>query len=111
MGSVTNVILSFSIQEDEDDRIKEVNEFFNNGKESKLVSADFQRNLTYQGDRKIWYGGSKFLTTPLFVGAYNYLDTAGLIKHLKSVNWKSPEDVQLFLKRDESNKFEIIDFS
>ena len=45
MSEVTNLILSFSIGEDEDARIKEVNSFRYRGLEMNLVSADFNKDL------------------------------------------------------------------
>ena len=110
MSVVTNLILSFSISEDEQSRVEEINTFFNNGRGFKLVSADFERKLADDYyEAKTWYGGSKHLETPLFVGAYNHLDIDGLIDHLKSVNWEEPENVQLILKPQDADKFEIIE--
>ena len=79
MSHVTNLILSFSIGEDESSRVSEMNLFENNGKGFELATADFEREQN-PGSRKIWYGGSKFLETPLYVGAYNHLDIEGLIE-------------------------------
>ncbi len=110
MSVITNLILSFSISEDEQSRVGEINTFFNNGRGFKLVSADFERELADDYyEAKTWYGGSKYLETPLFVGAYNHLDIDGLIDHLKSVNWEEPENVQLILKTQDADKFEIIE--
>ena len=108
MSFVTNLILSFSIREDEKSRVDELNLFQNNGRGFELVSVDFEREINPESDRT-WYGGSKFLETPLFIGAYNHLDIDGLIEHLKIVNWEYPEDVQLFLKEQEFDTFKIIE--
>jgi len=109
MSVVTNLILSFSIGEDEISRVDEINLFHNNGRGFKLASADFEIEIN-QDSNKAWYGGSKFLGTPLYIGAYNHLDIEGLIEYLKIINWKYPESVQLFLKEEESDKFRIIEF-
>lgn len=108
MSFVTNLMLSFSIGEDEKSRVDELNLFHNNGKGFELVSVDFERELNPESDIT-WYGGSKFLETPLFVGAYNHLDIEGLMEHLKIVNWEYPQGVQLFLKEPDSDKFKIIE--
>ena len=108
MSEVTNLILSFSVLEDEISRVKEVNLFQNNGRGFNLVSADFEREFEYK-KRSAWYGGSKYLETPLFIGAYNHLDLVGLVNHLKNVNWDEPENVQLIVKEQASEKFRIIE--
>ena len=59
-------------------------------------------------NRKRWYGGTKMLETPLYVGAFNHLDLEGLIEHMKEVKWEEPENVQLIVKLQEADKFEII---
>ena len=108
MSLVTNLILSFSILEDETSRVSEINLFENNGREFELATADFERENN-PSSNKAWYGGTKFLETPLYVGAYNHLDIDGLVEHLKIVNWEYPASVQLFLKEQESDKFRIIE--
>jgi len=108
MSFVTNLILSFSILEDESSRVSEINLYENNGRGFELATADFEREKN-PSSNKAWYGGTKFLETPLYIGAYNGLDVEGLIKHLKIVNWEYPESVQLFLKEQESDKFRTIE--
>ena len=109
MSVVTNLILSFSVSEDERSREKEINSFYNNGRNFKIISADFERNEAEDYyEVKTWYAGSKYLETPLYVGAYNHLDIDGLIEHLKKVHWEEPKSVQLIIKRQESDIFEII---
>ena len=108
MSVVTNLILSFSILEDERSRVSEINFFENNGRGFELATADFERENN-PSSNKTWYGGTKFLETPLYIGAYNHLDVEGLIEHLKIVNWEYPESVQLFLKEQESDKFRILE--
>ena len=110
MSEVTNLIISFSIGEDEKSRISEVNLFFNNGRGFKINSADFEEGRNWRGkpNRKRWYGGSKMLETPLYLGAFNHLDIEGLIEHLKEIDWEEPENVQLIVKTQESDTFKII---
>ncbi len=111
MSEVTNLIISFSIIEDEKGRVSDLDLFFNNGRGFKVASADFEsvndnKNELY---KKRWYGGSKVLETPLYVGAYNHLDLDGLIEHVKDIDWIEPENVQLIVKSQDSDKFEIIE--
>ncbi len=109
MSVVTNLILSFSTSENEIIRIEEINTFSNNGRGFKLVSADYERQFADEPyGVQTWYGGSKYLETPLFIGAYNHLDINGLINHLKTIHWEEPENVQLILKTQDSDSFEIM---
>lgn len=110
MSEVTNLILSFSNVEDEKSRIYEVNLFFNNGRGFQIESADFEEGEDRFGkkNKKRWYGGSKFLETPLYIGAFNHLDFDGLKDHLRDIEWEQPESVQLIVKGPDSNIFEII---
>jgi len=111
MSEVTNLIISFSVGEDEKLRIKEVNLFSNNGRGFTINSADFEEgsNWLRKENRKRWYGGSKMLETPLYIGAFNHLDLEGLINHMKQIKWEEPENVQLILKEQDSDKFRIIE--
>lgn len=104
MSQVTNLILSFSVGEQEELMIKEVNSFLSFGKEINLVSMDFQKNAGYR-----WYGGTKFLEANLYVGAFNYFDLEGFISHLKKIKWEEPKMVQLILKEEFDERFRIID--
>lgn len=111
MSEVTNLILSFSVGEDEITKRDEIELFFNNGRGFKLTSADFEgeENLFEVKNPRRWYAGSKLLETPLFIGAYNQLDLDGLVEHLKSLTWQEPENVQLIVKCENDEKFRIIE--
>tara|TARA_R110000765_G_scaffold235758_1_gene338702 strand:- start:5579 stop:5920 length:342 start_codon:yes stop_codon:yes gene_type:complete len=111
MSEVTSLIISFSIGEDEKSRMNEVNLFLNNGRGFKINSADFEEGTNWLGkeNRKRRYGGSKMLEIPLYMGAFNHLDLEGLIDHMKELEWEEPENVQLMVKVQESDKFEIFE--
>ncbi len=113
MSDVTNLIISFSVIEDEKKRINEVNSFVNNGRNFKIISVDFEEGKTWFGRkrRKRWYGGSKVLETPLYIGAFNHLDKEGLVEHIRGIDWEEPENVQLIIKEQESDKFKIIEIA
>ncbi|MFT3825135.1 MAG: hypothetical protein QM731_14525 [Chitinophagaceae bacterium] len=108
MSRVTNMIFSFSISEDEEERIKEVNAYQYRGLQMNLISADFNKDTE---NRTVWYGGSKFLETPLYVGAFNYFDLEPFIEHFKTIKWEEPEYVQVIVKEQEENKFKILDIN
>lgn len=102
MSLVTNVVFSYSIGED-DDIIKQVNRYFTDNPLIGLVSCD-DMNRTPLG----WYGGTKMLETPLFIGSFNYLNLPDLLDHLRTIDWKYPEDVQLIVQEQDDNRFRII---
>ncbi|WP_424001472.1 hypothetical protein [Maribacter sp. IgM3_T14_3] len=106
MSVVSNVILSFSVGEDESQRMKDVNEFDINGNKINLVSADFQRKENYEA--KAWYGGSKYLEKPLYIGAYNNLNLNAFIDHLKTIIWDEPENVQLIINEQNEDLFKVV---
>ena len=101
MSYVTNLILHIGILEDRDQRIEEVNQYFQKDDTKPLIFIEAP-------DRD-WYGGDKYLECYLYVGAYNYLHLDGFIEHLKSLTWQEPESLQLIVKEQEDDKFRIID--
>lgn len=104
MSTVTNLILSHSILEDDNGaRIKEVNKFFEREETRGFVEAE----LPYEV-----YGGSKVLEAPIYIGAFNYLMEDEFLEYLRSeVNWEHPEEVQIIIKRQEDDLFSIINLS
>lgn len=101
MSYVTNLILHMGMIEDEDERIKEVNAFFDED-DNPLVG------LNEQPLPPGWYGGTKYLECNLYVGAFNYFQLDDFLKHLQTIKWRAPEDVQLFIKDQDDYKFRII---
>ncbi len=57
---------------------------------------------------KGWYGGNKYLEAKLYVGAFNHLYLDEFIKHLRSLEWKKPSEVQLIVKEQEEDVFRIV---
>lgn len=111
MSEVTNLILTFSNNEDEEQRIKEVNFYISDGSNINLISADYLRKTDILGrdNRKSWYGGTKFLDRPLYIGAINHLDLKDFISYLQEINWEEIEYVQLIVKQELDDKFKIIE--
>jgi hypothetical protein len=106
MSVVTNLILTFSISEDEDRCINEVNNYEYQGIKMNLVSVDFDKDID---NRKAWYGGTKFMEAPIFLGAFNHLDIEDFKRYLRKVNWEFPELVQLIVKEQDDEKFRIVE--
>lgn len=99
MSVVTNIILNIGISENEEERMKEVNNYFDNG--VSFVSVD---------DEKLprgWYGGSKMLECNIYIGAFNHLYFDDFMKHLQSVKWEYPKQLQIIVKGDDDNIFHI----
>ncbi len=103
MSRVTNLILYIPYGEQGLARLAEVNAYFERDKIRPLVWVDDP--ALPRG----WYGGSKMLETPLFLGAFNYLDLRGFIDYLKTLPWECPEKVQLIVREQDDPGFRIID--
>jgi hypothetical protein len=107
MSWVMNIVLSFSVCEDTEERMAEVNRFFesvpNNYKggvyeEEPLASVE-----------EVWEGKGRDMECNLFIGAYNFFPLEAFMAHLKTVNWEEPDNVQLFVQDQEDLKFHLID--
>ena len=92
MSRVANVILTFSGAEADMRRLQELNE---NTKDLCGVRFSEVEGAT----------GSKALERGICVGAFNYLDVAGLIEAIRKVNWHYPGSVQLFICNEEEDRF------
>lgn len=102
MSYVTNLILHMDGMEEEQERIQEVNAFFDERTRPFIGLHDTE--LLPHG----WYGGSKYLECHVYVGAFNYLDLDGLLKHLGTVKWSYPAEVQLFIKDENEETFRLV---
>jgi len=102
MSVVTNAILTYSIleQEDETNRIGEVNKFF--GESRGFVHCD-----TPTLERG-WYGGTKMLETNVAIGSFNHLRLNDFVEHLESIKWEEPQNVQLIVQEQDDERFRII---
>ena len=98
MSLVTNCILSFCFAEEEQERIEEVNSFFDCKPLTSCDDESLQRG---------WYGGTKMLETPIYIGAFNYLCKYDFFNHIRSIDWEFPEDVQLLLQEQDYNCFAV----
>ncbi len=116
MSQVTNAILVMEIISGDSelenqgsgpkyDLLTSVNNYFHDN--YGFVSAEQGRN----DSGSVWYGGSKHLECEMWVGAFNHLDIEALIEHLKKIDWEDAEVgyVQLFFKREDDNRFLLID--
>jgi hypothetical protein len=100
MSEVTNVLLAFSILEDADARLEEVNGWLAEAEQLPL--------------RDIWrtegaIGGGKRIETPLYAGAYNGFDLAGFLGFLRTVVWSQPGEVQVIVHGQHDTRWRVID--
>lgn len=102
MSIVTNLLLTFSISEDEPTRMKEVNWFQHRGRDINLTSADFSI-----GGMKS-YDGSKNMEAILYIGVYNHFNLEEFITYLSGLRWKELDRVQLIVKEEEDEMFKIL---
>lgn len=90
MSRVTNAILTLAAG---DDRVDQINKFFTGTGFLKVEKV----------------GGSKWLECTIAIGAFNHLDLAELIEHIRMIQFNFPESVQLIVQEQEDDKFRIID--
>lgn len=116
MSNVTNAILLFGIEGNfmdradptEANRVREINRFFETdegGHQKGFVNADDPA----LPDK--WYGGAKCLECTVLLGAFNYLYLERLCKHLLTIAWECPEEVQLLVKEQEDDLWHFVDIA
>ena len=101
MSCVTNVILTFSIVEEEGDRMKEVNSY-----ETFIRSRGFAAPIqaypdaypTITTEADIFTGGTRTPEQPIYVAAFNHLPLKEFLQHIRTkVRWEEPENVRCFV--------------
>lgn len=106
MSVVTNVILVYSIMEDQPDDSKlhpvlvELNKSLEPTGKDRLVHF---HPFDFDGDRVST--GTKAMETNICLGGFNHLDLPNLIACVKAAPWKEPEHVQLFVMEDGDDIF------
>lgn len=96
MSVVTNVLLSFDILENEAEVVDEINGW---------LSSHHQG---YFKDLTEACGGSKAMEIPVYGAAFNYLDVKALLAFIRTLKFKEPQNVQLFVCQQEEEKFTLI---
>jgi len=101
MSYVTNIILNLGTLEEHEERMREVNAFFEKEGKRGLVLMD-------EGDApRYWQGGSKAMECWIAMGGFNYLALNDFQEHLKSLKWSFPEDMQLIYKEQDDDTWSI----
>lgn len=118
MSLVTNVILSIGICENtckdvepeivpygllraivsEYELVREINQWLNDHGHGAFGEQITAGNVS---------GGDKGFEATVYVGAFNYLEVSEFIEFVLTRPWHSPEEVQLFVKRQEESKFAV----
>lgn len=103
MSVVTNVILTFAVIEDADERMAEVNAF-----EGFAGGLGFNRRIQSRGDVdpiNLYIGGGRNTEARIYIGAFNYLIVDEFIEHVRAANWKHPEHVRLYINEQDDEAF------
>lgn len=104
MANTINIIVTASI--DDDDGIDKINALPWYRSERGLVSCDHAKTDEY---RYSWYGGSKYLETNIWIGAFSELDVNDLIAAMRQVAWNEPDCVRLYVSEGDQ-RFTRIDW-
>lgn len=104
MSFVTTIILIFSKSENEEARIKEVNQFAYRGESIGLRSIE---DAVGRDRNVLWYGGNRHVISSIYIGSYNHFDVNGFLMHLGYVNWEEPGIVQVLVKSEDEWNFNI----
>lgn len=97
MSSVTNIIVTSSIFNDDPQLLESVNE--------KLKQYGFFVNVAK-------YATSyKVVEAQVWLGAFNYLDLGVFLDAIHAVPWEDPEDLRIFIQRQCDNSFSCLEIS
>jgi hypothetical protein len=100
VSEVTNVLLAFSILEDAEARIADVNAWLSEVEQLPLASV-------WECDAAV--GGGKRMEAPLYAGAFNYFDLSEFLAYLRTVGWSQPNELQVMVRAHGDDRWRIID--
>lgn len=100
MSRVTNVILTAACAEDIDDNdhanaMESVNQW--------LAEKNYGEFARVDGNA----GGTKAMEAFVFLGAFNYLDLVAFLAVVGAAPWQQPENVRVFVKQQEDERFDV----
>ena len=99
MSNVTNLILTTGIRDTPEytDILEQVNAYF--------LTTERHSGFTQVENE----GGTKALECGIFTGAFNCLNLEALIEHLRTkVSWKDKDEAQLMVKRQDDDRFHVV---
>ena len=93
------MLLAFSVMEDADARVDEVNAWLAGVEQLPLGS--------------VWecasaVGGSKRMEAPLYAGAFNGFDLPGFLAFVRTVAWTEPSEVQVMVHGQHDDRWRVI---
>lgn len=103
MSWVTNIILHISAAEEADERISEVNRFFE--RMPHAVTGEEEPAEPLASVAPVWEGKGHSLEAYLYVGAYNYFPLDRFMQHLRGIEWEEPDYIQVFVQDQEEMEF------
>ncbi|MEO6134250.1 MAG: hypothetical protein ABIP35_03790 [Ginsengibacter sp.] len=104
MSVVTNLIICFSLLENEEKIVNEFKGYTHNGHPFVIKSVSDEKLP------KGWYGGEKYLECIILIGAYNNLNLDILIEYMETeIKWQAPDLVQVLAKEENDMKFKLIE--
>ena len=99
MSEVTNLLLAFSILEDSDARVADVDGWLVGNEQLALKSV---------WENGECCGGSKRTDAPLYAGAFNYLPLREFLAFLRTVRWSQPDEVQVILRGPSETEWRVV---
>lgn len=105
MSYITSVMLFIGGLEEEEERLKEVNVFFQSRGTTGLVAVTNKKST----EDKL--GGNKVFVDGLYLGAYNYFSLKLFEEHLNCIHWEHPEQIQLFVLTENDLTFHIVELN
>lgn len=99
MSTVTNIILTTGLSDRR--AVEAINRNYGHVVETQLVRVFSLSHMTC-------VGGNKELECCVHVSAVNNLNEKQLISLIEMITWSDPDEVQLFLKRQNDDKFEEV---
>lgn len=102
MSEVTNVILTFSLIEEnnKNEALAEINDYLIDKHYPPFVVLDDINN-----DLSPFIAGNKWLEAQICIGAFNHLNIPEFEQVIKMASWIYPEDVKVLLQTQDSNTF------
>jgi hypothetical protein len=96
MSNVTNIILTTGLHENE--AIESINRRYRHKLREELVRVFSLSHMTH-------VAGNKELECGVHISAMNGVDMKQLITLIETVAWNSPDEVQLFVKAQDDDRF------
>ena len=107
MSNVTNVLLSFSVMEEKVQGWDSDSPYIlMNTINAWLMERSYG---AFGQDVDHVSGGHKHLETPLYAAGFNYFNLDDFLNMLRTLPWKEPENVQVFVQEQDEDKFRLIE--